>query len=665
MPKRAFTPILPDLEDTLFKAAILGPPTTSVSVFCTWATLVSALRHQLGFSRGLPMMLGLIVPEGHVDPEQYRDCCERICRRVVENAPWMDHDAEFIACVLETTSSRKHRNPSAWDLATNHWFMGIATSMDAFPEDFVSLADAIVQVRPVSTRDIKAAARMVVGLELSDEDAELALKLPLKRLDLVFRVGRSLRRIRSILRKLTQEEPKAPASPQISKQRLTLETLPGMGEATEWGLCLATELAAWRRGELEWRDLDRGVVLSGPSGTGKTTYARALANSCNVSLIATSYAKWQACGHLGDTLKAMRSSFADAVRVAPSILFIDEIDCIGDRTKFAGDNAHYSFSVVSGLLESLDGIEKRQGVVVVGACNYPELLDEALMRPGRLDRHIRIPLPDFQARLGILRFHGVDLPDEQLLQVAERTTGKTGAYLEQLVRGARRRARADKRPLSNDDLVAGLPELIPMPENDRWRVALHETGHAAVTTILGTGSVLHVTILNWIEKSDVARSVSTGSTAVRREQIKLRKREDYIDEIAASLAGIAAEEVFLGEASDGAGGGAGSDLDRATSLAIDLAASSGLGSSLVFLAPSGTADRLVNSNPVVRNEVHSILNEAKSRARTVIASERAVILSLANQLSEASYLDGDAFRNAFRSRSMSHAQRSVTPGFPI
>jgi len=648
MPKRAFTPILPDLDDTHFKTAVLRPPTDSVSTFCTWATLVSALRHQLGFSRGLPMMLGLVVPEGHVDPEQYRDCCERICRRVVENVPWMDHDAEFVACVLETTGSRKHRNPNAWDLATNRWFFGIATSKDAFPQDFVTLADAFVEVRPVSARDIRAAARMVVGLELSNEDAELALKLPLEKLDAVFRVGRSLRRVRDILRKLTDEQPKAPPPPQdSSKQRLTLETLPGMGEATEWGQCLATELAAWRRGELEWKDIDRGVVLSGPSGTGKTTYARALANSCNVSLIATSYAKWQACGHLGDTLKAMRASFADAVRVAPSILFIDEIDSIGDRTKFGGDNAHYSFSVVSGLLEALDGIEKRQGVIVVGACNYPELLDEALMRPGRLDRHIRIPLPDNAARLAILRFHGINLPDEQLIRIIDRTEGKTGAFLEQLVRGARRRARVAKRALSVDDLDAGLPQQISLPEDDIFRVAVHETGHAAVTTILSAGEVLHVSIATKAEVSDGTVKVFRGGASVRSRRVMLRTREDIIDEIAVCLAGIAAEETFFGAATDGAGGVVGSDLDRATSLAMNLAASSGLGSSLVFLGQNGSVDRLLSSNATLRNEVHSILQEGKGRARTVITAHRAVIMSLAHQLAEATYLEGDVFREAF------------------
>ncbi len=596
------------------------------------------------------MMLGLIVPEGHIDPEQYRDCCERICRRVVETVSWMDHDAEFIACVWDAPNSRKRRNPDSWPLATNYWFFGIATSEEAFPEDFTNLADAIVRVRPVSRRDIRAAARVVVGIELSDEDAELALRLPLEKLDAVFRVGRSLRRVRSILHKLTRDEPKAPPPSQASKQRLTLETLPGMGEATEWGQCLATELAAWRRGELEWKDLDRGVVLSGPSGTGKTTYARALANSCGVSLIAASYAKWQACGHLGDTLKAMRASFADAVRVAPSILFIDEIDSVGDRTKFVGDSAHYSFSVVSGLLEALDGIEKRQGVVVVGACNYPELIDEALMRPGRLDRHIRIPLPDGAARLAILRFHGVDLSDERLWQIVDRTEGKTGAFLERLVRGARRRARAEKRALSVEDLVAGLPEVIPLPEDDIFRVAVHETGHAAVTTILSAGAVLHVSIATKAEVSDGTIKIFRGGASVRSRWVMLRTREDVIDEIAVSLAGMAAEEAFFGAATDGAGGVAGSDLDRATSLALNLAASSGLGSSLVFLGKAGSVDKLLSSNATLRSEVHSILQEAKGRARTVITAHRAVIMSLAHQLAEATYLEGDVFRDALRSR---------------
>jgi len=188
-----------------------------------------------------------------------------------------------------------------------------------------------------------------------------------------------------------------------------------------------------------------------------------------------------------------------------------------------------------------------------------------------------------------------------------------------------------------------------LPEDDIFRVAVHETGHAAVTTILSTGLVLHVSIATKAEVSDADGTVAIcrGGASVRSQSMKLRTREGIIDEIAVCLAGMAAEEVFFGDASNGAGGLVGSDLDRATSLALDLAASSGLGSSLVFLGQNGSVDRLLSSNATLRNEVHSVLQEAKSRARTVITAHRAVIMSLAHQLAEATYLDGDVFRDAF------------------
>lgn len=159
--------------------------------------------------------------------------------------------------------------------------------------------------------------------------------------------------------------------------------------------------------------------------------------------------------------------------------------------------------------------------------------------------------------------------------------------------------------------------------------------------------VLHVSIATKAEVFDSSVTVCRGGASVRSQRVRLRTREGIIDEIAVCLAGMAAEEVFFGEASNGAGGLVGSDLARATSLAVDLAASSGLGSSLVFLGQNGSVDRLLGSNATLRNEVHAILQEAKSRARTVITGQRAVIMSLAHRLAEATYLDGDVFREAF------------------
>jgi SpoVK/Ycf46/Vps4 family AAA+-type ATPase len=216
-----------------------------------------------------------------------------------------------------------------------------------------------------------------------------------KRLKLAMTRGRPVSRVFAILEKMAQAEP-ANQPPKASDvvSEIRLEDLEGYGEAKEWGLDLARDLEDWRTGTISWEDVDKGVLLSGPPGTGKTMFARALAATCHVKLIATSYAKWQAKGYLNDFLKAMQKSFKEAKDAAPTILFIDELDAFGSRDGAAGSNASYDIMAINGLLEELDGIEGREGVIVVAACNHPKMVDAAILRAGRLDRHVMISLPN-------------------------------------------------------------------------------------------------------------------------------------------------------------------------------------------------------------------------------------------------------------------------------
>jgi cell division protease FtsH len=168
------------------------------------------------------------------------------------------------------------------------------------------------------------------------------------------------------------------------------------------------------------------------------TFAQALARSCGVPLIVGSYAQWQTSGggHLGDLLRAMAASFDAARKAAPSILFIDEIDSFYARQHGDTRNRDWWANVVGGLLQLLDGVEKRDGVVVVGATNHPELVDPAIIRGGRLDRTLEIGLPDQAALAGILRVHlRDDLAHTDLMLVAMQATGATGADAERWVRG--------------------------------------------------------------------------------------------------------------------------------------------------------------------------------------------------------------------------------------
>lgn len=183
-----------------------------------------------------------------------------------------------------------------------------------------------------------------------------------------------------------------------------IETLTGYGKAKDWALALKHDLELWQAGKLAWEDMSVKLLLSGPPGTGKTEFAKALCNSLQVPLIATSVATWMEPGYLGDVLKRMSASFAEAEAAAPSILFIDEIDGIGKRGS-SGEWSSYWDSIVNRALELLNGAAKTSGVIVVGATNNPAAIDPALLRSGRLETHIPIPRPDTTALIGILRHH--------------------------------------------------------------------------------------------------------------------------------------------------------------------------------------------------------------------------------------------------------------------
>ncbi|TPP04217.1 AAA family ATPase [Rhizobium glycinendophyticum] len=185
-----------------------------------------------------------------------------------------------------------------------------------------------------------------------------------------------------------------------------VEHLAGYGDARQWALDLKTDLVLWRSKKLSWADMSTKLLLSGPPGTGKTTYARALCNSFQIPLIATSVGQWLEPGYLGDVLKRMTAAFDVAKEHGPAILLIDEIDGIGRRDGAAlRTYDDYWISVVNRLLELLDGTAKSEGIIVVGATNRPSVIDPAIRRSGRLERHIEIPPPDIDALQGIIRHH--------------------------------------------------------------------------------------------------------------------------------------------------------------------------------------------------------------------------------------------------------------------
>ncbi|MBX9459674.1 MAG: ATP-binding protein [Rhizobium sp.] len=194
------------------------------------------------------------------------------------------------------------------------------------------------------------------------------------------------------------------AAPIRSRTVPRVETLAGYGEAQDWAMDLKADLELWQQEKLAWSDTSSRLLLHGPPGTGKTTFARALCNTLNIPMIATSVGRWLEPGYLGDVLQLLSAAFDAARANAPSILFIDEIDNIGRRGG-TGANSDYWNSLVNRMLEILDGAARLEGVVVLGATNIPDGIDRALPRSGRLERQIELRLPDTDALTGILRFH--------------------------------------------------------------------------------------------------------------------------------------------------------------------------------------------------------------------------------------------------------------------
>lgn len=508
------------------------------------------------------------------------------------------------------------------------------------PQGILLAVDRVVDVSPVKPSHLLAAAKETWGMDMTFVDAQLLCAYPTRRLFMAMRRGRPLEVVRQ---KLGQVEN---APNQKSKPRI--EDLEGYGVAKAWALDLVQDLAAWRKGSIPWRDVDAGVLLSGPPGTGKTLFASALAESCGATFIPASSAQWQAKGHLGDMLGAMRATFRSASEQAPTVLLIDEIDSIGNRRTFRGPNADYSVQVVNALLELLDGSDRREGVVVVAASNYPGNVDPALRRPGRLDRHFAIDLPDRAAREQILCHHLAEaIPKDQLKEIVAAIGGYSGAHIEQLVRDARRKARRAGREVDIADLMNLVPPIMPLQGTDRYSTCLHEAGHTVVGLVLEVGIVENIVVA----KEFGHRDDSCGQVQWYRPTVHNRTRESYLNEIAMLMGGMAAERVYLGTEYDGAGGQLGSDLQRAVDLATLMFANLGL-EALQFhdVSTSAELDQLRRSDPILRRRVERLLEEQLVRAEEIIQQQDAVVQAIVAILMEREVMLGREVSQLFRDK---------------
>ncbi len=492
--------------------------------------------------------------------------------------------------------------------------------------------DRVVDVGPLRPRHLVSASREAWNTPISFDHARVLCAYPPK---ILFAALRRSRPVDEVLRRLAAACGENTAGAWEPK----IEELEGYGEAKAWALDLVEDIREWREGRVRWSDVHAGLLISGPPGTGKTLFAAAVARSCGAAFIGTSCAQWQAKGHLGDMLGAMRKSFRDAAEQAPAILFIDELDSIGDRRTFRGDYVSYSMQVVNGLLELLDGAGGREGVVVIAATNYPQNLDPALCRPGRLDRHIAIELPDLAAREQMLALHlGGDVEQPTLREIASATVGYSGADIQQLVRDAKRLARKERRDVSVQDLAKLAPPLAELSQDVRRAACIHEAGHAVVGLEVKFAEIELVVVAR---RSGI-RNRSLGHVQWRRTRSWNRSHQSYRDELAMILGGMAAEKVLLHQAYDGSGGVAGSDLQHASDVATLMIASLGLESlNYCDVSSSRELDELRRSDPELRSRVEKLLARALERAENIVRRRRGDVEAVVELLLEREVVKGE------------------------
>jgi cell division protease FtsH len=445
-----------------------------------------------------------------------------------------------------------------------------------------------------------------------------------------------------------------------NKPQITFKDVAGADEVKEEVKEIIEFLKNPRKFTKYGAKIPKGVLLVGPPGCGKTLIAKAIAGEAGVPFFSVSGSEFVEM-FVGVGASRVRDLFDQARKYAPCIVFIDEIDAVG-RYRGAGIGGGHDEreQTLNQLLVEMDGFDPHTGIIVVAATNRPDILDPALLRPGRFDRRIVVGLPDTQEREEILKLHAKGKPiadDIDLKAIAQQTAGFTGADLENLLNEAALLAvRKGHEQITQKEIEEAVDKIIAGPEKkslvlsdeEKKIVCFHETGHAVVTTALPSGDIVH-------RISIVSRGLALGYNVQLPERDRyLEKKSELINKIAALLGGRAAEEIFIGEVSTGAA----NDLERATDIARKMVRAYGMSEKLgpltfgkqqelIFLGKELGEERDYSEKTadLIDAEVRRFVEIAYEKAKQAIHANKDLVLEIVDVLKVRETLQGDELKS--------------------
>ncbi len=413
--------------------------------------------------------------------------------------------------------------------------------------------------------------------------------------------------------------------------------------------------------------IPKGVLLVGPPGTGKTLLAKAVAGEAGVQFLSISGSDFVEL-YVGVGASRVRDLFDQAKKAAPAIIFIDEIDAVGrQRGAGLGGGHDEREQTLNQLLVEMDGFATNEGVIVMAATNRQDILDKALLRPGRFDRQVYVGLPDVKGREAILKVHSRGKPlaeDVNLATIAKTTIGFTGADLENLLNeSALLAARRSKRFITMAEVEEAMIKVIAGPEKksrvvsdkERRLTAFHEAGHAVVSNALEHSDPVH-------QISIIPRGMAGGMTIyLPQEDKSFNSQSEMLDEIVSLLGGRVAEKLVLNDISTGAS----NDLDRATGIAKSMVMRYGMSDSLgPVVYDSGSGEVFLGRDyghtksysekfaAAIDEEIKRIMEEGYARCAALLQENMDILHLTADYLLEHEVMDSETFAYVCRNRAL-------------